>query len=198
MASTPNGAVPSPDGKLLATSARGPSSAHPIDAVDKRVIGNTPNPSAGPTTNRDRLPSGSLVGREPHDPTFTRNRRELWAMLRGKSRIEIRDIERALRQLQSASASAIRQFLPTINGSAQVWFNQQGTLAFWPAQQVAKVDVICVNTRPDGHSRPEHFRRQRIGQYSRVRAAVLVSLAPPKSAFSSTNRAKPTAPDRAF
>ena len=152
-----HGAVPSPDGKLLATSGRGSSNVYLIDAVDKRVIGNAPNPAAGPTTNAERLTSGILVGREPHEPTFTRNGRELWVTLRGEGRIAILDVERALRQLQGAEASAIRQFLPTINGPAQVWFNQEGTLAFVASQKVAKVDVFRVNTGPDGLSRPERL-----------------------------------------
>ena len=152
-----HGAVPSPDGKLLATSGRGSSNVYLIDAVDKRVIGNAPNPAAGPTTNAERLTSGILVGREPHEPTFTRNGRELWVTLRGEGRIAILDVERALRQLQGAEASAIRQFLPTINGPAQVWFNQEGTLAFVASQKLAKVDVFRVNTGPDGLSRPERL-----------------------------------------
>ncbi|MEG0557514.1 MAG: YncE family protein, partial [Comamonas sp.] len=73
-----HGAVPSPDGRLLATSGRGSSNVYLIDAVEKRVIGNTPNPAAGPSTNAQRLSSGILVGREPHEPTFSRNGKELW------------------------------------------------------------------------------------------------------------------------
>ena len=44
--------------------------------------------------------------------------------------IAIVDVDRALRQLRGADntgASAVRQFLPTINGPAQVWFNREGT-----------------------------------------------------------------------
>jgi YVTN family beta-propeller protein len=36
-----HGAVPSPDGKLLATSGRGSSNIYLIDAVNKKVVGNT-------------------------------------------------------------------------------------------------------------------------------------------------------------
>ena len=152
-----HGAVPSPDGRLLATSGRGSSNIYLIDAAERRVIGNTPNPSAGPTTNPERLSSGILVGREPHEPTFTRNGRELWVTLRGEDRIAILDVERALRQLKGADApgsSAIRQFLPTLNGPAQVWFNREGTLAFVVSQKVAKVDVFRLNAAADGHSQP--------------------------------------------
>jgi len=42
------------------------------------VVGNMANPLAGPSTHNDRISSGILVGREPHEPTFTRNGKELW------------------------------------------------------------------------------------------------------------------------
>ena len=150
-----HGAVPSPDGKLLATSGRGSSNIYLIDAVNKRVIGNTPNPAAGPTTNPERLSSGILVGREPHEPTFTRNGKELWVTLRGEDRIAILDVERAQKQAGGTDAGAILRYVPTINGPAQVWFNAQGTLAFVASQKVAKVDVFRVNDNASGHSRPE-------------------------------------------
>ncbi len=150
-----HGAVPSPDGKLLATSGRGSSNIYLIDAFNKRVIGNVPNPAAGPTTNSERISSGILVGREPHEPTFTRNGRELWVALRGEDRIAILSVERALKQVGGTEAGAILRYVPTINGPAQVWFNAQGTLAFVVSQKVAKVDVFRVNADKSGHSRPE-------------------------------------------
>ena len=152
-----HGAVPSPDGKLLATSGRGSSNIYLIDAVNKRVLGNTPNPAAGPTTNAERLSSGILVGREPHEPTFTRNGRELWVTLRGEDRIAILDVERALKQVGPTDAGAILRYLPTINGPAQVWFNANGTIAFVASQKVAKVDVFRVNADGAGYSRPERI-----------------------------------------
>ncbi len=149
-----HGAVPSPDGKLLATSGRGSSNVYLIDAVNRRVIGNTPNPAAGPTTNPERLSSGILVGREPHEPTFTRNGKELWVTLRGEDRIAILDVARALKQAGGVAAGAILRYVPTINGPAQVWFNAKGTVAFVASQKVAKVDVFRVNADASGHSRP--------------------------------------------
>ncbi len=149
-----HGAVPSPDGKLLATSGRGSSNIYLIDAVNKRVIGNAPNPSAGPTTNPERLSSGILVGREPHEPTFTRNGKELWVTLRGEDRIAILDVRRAIKQAGGTESGAILRYLPTINGPAQVWFNAQGTIAFVASQKVPKVDVFRVNADASGHSRP--------------------------------------------
>ena len=149
-----HGAVPSPDGKLLATSGRGSSNIYLIDAINKRVLGNIPNPAAGPTTNAERLSSGILVGREPHEPTFTRNGKELWVTLRGEDRIAILDVARAQKQVGGTDAGAILRYLPTINGPAQVWFNAQGTIAFVASQKVAKVDVFRVNRNATGHSRP--------------------------------------------
>ena len=152
-----HGAVPSPDGKLLATSGRGSSNIYLIDAVNKRVLGNIANPAAGPTTSPDRLSSGILVGREPHEPTFTRNGKELWVTLRGEDRIAILDVARAQKQVGGTEAGAILRYLPTINGPAQVWFNAQGTIAFVASQKVAKVDVFRVNANASGHSRPERI-----------------------------------------
>ena len=99
-----HGAVPSPDGRLLATSGRGSSNIYLVDAEQRRVIGNTPNPAAGMTTNPERLSSGLLLGREPHEPTFTRNGRELWVTLRGEDRIAIVGVDRAVRQLKGADS----------------------------------------------------------------------------------------------
>ena len=152
-----HGAVPSPDGKLLATSGRGSSNIYLIDAVNKRVIGNAPNPAAGPTTNPERLSSGILIGREPHEPTFTRNGRELWVTLRGEDRVVILDVERAVKQMGGTDASAVLRYVPTINGPAQVWFNSNGTTAFVASQKVAKVDVFRVNPDAAGNSRPERI-----------------------------------------
>lgn len=149
-----HGAVPSPDGRLLATTGRGSSNLYLIDAVEKRVIGNTPNPAAGPTTGAERLSSGLLLGREPHEPTFTRNGRELWVTLRGENRIAIIDVARAVRQLQGADTSAVRQYLPTLEGPSQAWFNREGTLAFVASQKVSRLDIFQVNPGADGHSSP--------------------------------------------
>jgi YVTN family beta-propeller protein len=150
-----HGAVPSPDGTLLATSGRGSGNVYLIDAVHRRVIGNTSNPSAGATTTAERVSSGILLGREPHEPTFTRNGKELWVTLRGEARIAILDVERALRYLRGADTSPVRQYLPTLDGPAQVWFNREGTLAFVASQKVSRVDVFRVNAGADGHSRPQ-------------------------------------------
>ena len=168
-----HGAVPNPDGTLLATSGRGSSNIYLIDAVNRRVVGNVANPQAGPTTNPERLSSGLLLGREPHEPTFTRNGKELWVTLRGEDRIAILDVEQALNQLGGAGISrghgsghkqgnesepAIRAYVPTLNGPAQVWFSKDGLLAFVISQKIAQLEIIQVNPDRQGYSRPKRLR----------------------------------------
>jgi YVTN family beta-propeller protein len=158
-----HGAVPSPDSRVLATSGRGTSNIYLIDAVNKQVIGNTPNPQAGPTTNAERISSGILVGREPHEPTFTRNGKEIWVTLRGEDRIAILDAQRAIEQAGGTDAGAILRYVGTINGPAQVWFDAGGSLAFVASQKVPRVDVFKVNLDGNGHSRPERLTTLDIG-----------------------------------
>src|SRR5574341_118967 len=109
-----HGVVPSPDGRLLATSGRGSSNVYLIDSVAKKVVGNTPNPQAGATTNADRITSGILVGREPHEPTFTRNGRELWVAVRGEDRFAILDLDAALKESGGDRVRSVREYLTTI------------------------------------------------------------------------------------
>jgi len=152
-----HGAVPSPEGRYLATSGRGSSNIYLIDAAGKKVVGNTKNPQAGETTTGERLSSGILVGREPHEPTFTRNGKELWVTLRGEDRIAILDVERAVRQVGGIDAAAILRYVNTINGPAQVWFDKPGQIAFVASQKVPRVDVFRVNPDSNGYSRPERI-----------------------------------------
>jgi YVTN family beta-propeller protein len=147
-----HGVVPSPDGRLLATSGRGTSNVYLIDTVAKTVLGNAPNPQAGPTTNAERLTSGVLVGREPHEPTFTRNARELWVAVRGEDRIAIVDVDDAVKE--SRGQSAAKRYVATINGPAQVWFSADGALAFVVSQKTSRVDVWRVDADGAGRSRP--------------------------------------------
>jgi len=152
-----HGAAPNPDNTMLATSGRGSSNVYLIDVVNRRVIGNVPNPLAGPTTNPERLSSGILVGREPHEPTFTRNGRELWVTLRGEDRIAVLDVARAQREAAGMAAAAIRMFVPTINGPAQVWFSKDGRLAFVVSQKVAQLEILAVDPDSEGSSRPKRL-----------------------------------------
>ena len=168
-----HGAVPNPDGTLLATSGRGSSNIYLIDAVNRRVLGNVTNPQAGANTNPERLSSGILLGREPHEPTFTRNGKELWVTLRGEDRIAILDVDQAMNQLGGEGASqgqrpgrgqglesepTVRAYVPTLNGPAQVWFSKDGLLAFVISQKVARLEILEVNPDRRGYSRPKRLR----------------------------------------
>jgi YVTN family beta-propeller protein len=143
-----HGVVPSPDNRLLATSGRGSSNIYLIDTVTRKVVGNTPNAQASPTTNAERLSSGILVGREPHEPTFTRNGRELWVAVRGADRIAIMEVAAAMK------GDPPLRFVSTINGPSQVWFSADGARAFIASQKTPRVDVWLVNPDAEGRSRP--------------------------------------------
>lgn len=148
-----HGGVMSPDSRLLALTGRGTSNVYLIDPMAKKVIGNNLNPQGGPTTNAERITSGILVGREPHEPTFTRNGKELWVTVRGEDRIAILDVEAAIKESGGSRANAVRQYLSTINGPAQVWFSADGSLSFVVSQKVSQVDVFSVNPDSQGYSR---------------------------------------------
>jgi YVTN family beta-propeller protein len=150
-----HGVVPSPDGKLLATAGRGSSNLYLIDTVAKKVVGNTPNPLASPTTNPERLTTGVLIGREPHEPTFTRNGKEVWVAVRGEDRIAILDVEGVVKASAGAAVNAVRMYLPTIHGPAQVWFSADGGLAFVASQKVSRVDLFQVRPDAQGYSQPQ-------------------------------------------
>ena len=140
-----HGCVPSPDGRMLATAGRGSSNVYFIDTINRRVIGNEPNPAAGPTTNGLRLTSGVLIGREPHEPTFTRDGRELWIAVRGENRMAIIDMQR----------NAPLRYVDTLNGPAQVWFSADGLLAFVASQKVSRLQVLRRNPDASGSSQPQ-------------------------------------------
>jgi YVTN family beta-propeller protein len=148
-----HGLAPSPDNRVLATAGRGSNNVYLIDVVGKRVIGNTPNPQGGPTSNPERVTSGILVGREPYGLTFTRNARELWVTLRGEDRVAVIDVEAALK----GTPGALRLFVVTLNGPSHVWFSADGGLAFVASQKAARVDVLFVNADAQGRSRPSHL-----------------------------------------
>jgi YVTN family beta-propeller protein len=149
-----HGCVPSPDSRVLATAGRGTSNLYLIDAATLKLIGNTPNPQAGPTTNPELLTSGILVGREPHEPTFTRNGREIWVAVRGENRLAVVDTERAKAESSGAipRGASIRGFIPTLSGPAMVWFTANGDTAFVVSQKTPKIDVLRVSYGADGFS----------------------------------------------
>ena len=140
-----HGCVPSPDGRMLATAGRGSSNVYFIDAVNRKVLGNSPNPAAGPSTNAERLTSGILIGREPHEPTFTRDARELWVAVRGEDRIAIMDLQE----------STPLRYIDTLDGPAQVWFSADGALAFVASQKVSRLQVLRRNPDAAGRSQPQ-------------------------------------------
>jgi YVTN family beta-propeller protein len=149
-----HGVVPSPDGRLLATVGRGTSNLYLIDTVARRVVGNTPNPQASASTNPERITSGVLVGREPHEPTFTRNGKEIWVAVRGEDRIAVVDTEAVRKESGGVPAGAIRRYLGTLNGPSQVWFSADGKRAFVASQKVSLLEVWLLEQEVDGHSRP--------------------------------------------
>lgn len=150
-----HGAAPSPDNRLLACTGRGTSNTYLIDLETMKVIGNTPNPQAANETNPERLTSGVLVGREPHEPTFTRNGREIWVTVRGENRIAILDTAAAIKESGGTASRAVRQYFNCLNGPAQAWFSPDGRLAFVISQKASQLEVIETNFGANGLSRPK-------------------------------------------
>lgn len=150
-----HGAAPSPDNRLLACTGRGTSNVYLIDLETLKVVGNTPNPQAGKETNAERITTGVLVGREPHEPTFSRNGKELWVTVRGENRIAILDVTAAIKESRGVASRAVRLYLDCLNGPAQVWFSADGRLAFVASQKASQLEVIETNFGRDGFSRPK-------------------------------------------
>ena len=151
-----HGAAPSPDNRWLATTGRGSSNVYLIDTAAKKVVGNQRNPQAASTTNPERISSGVLVGREPHEPTFTRNGKELWTAVRGEDRIAIVDVEVAVKE--SGGEPGMRRYYETINGPSQVWFSADGTLAFIASQKTSQLEVWTLKVDAAGRSEPQRKR----------------------------------------
>lgn len=149
-----HGAAPSPDETTIATTGRGSSNVYLVDTRSLAVIGSRPNPQAGGTTNPMRVSDGILVGREPHEPTFSRNDRELWVAVRGSDRIAILDAELARRAAAGEAVDAVRMMVPTINGPSQTWFSPDGAVAFVASQKTAQLDVFETDPDSSGLSRP--------------------------------------------
>lgn len=150
-----HGAAPSPDNKLLACTGRGTSNVYLVDLETMKVIGNTPNPQASNETNAERITTGVLVGREPHEPTFSRNGKELWVTVRGENRIAVLDTAAAIKESRGIASRAVRLYVDCINGPAQVWFSADGRLAFVISQKASQLAVMETNVGRDGFSRPK-------------------------------------------
>lgn len=153
-----HGGAPSPDQMLSAITGRGSSNIYLFDHATMSLIGNRPNPHASTDTVAERLTSGVLVGREPHEPTFSRSGKEIWVTLRGEDRIAIVDVDLARQESAGAAVRAVRAYLPTINGPAQVWFSKDGALAYVISQKTSEIDVIATNVGADGYSDPRRLK----------------------------------------
>src|SRR5574342_1053140 len=149
------GAAPSPDNKLLACTGRGTSNVYLVDLETMKIVGNMPNPQAGSETNAERITSGVLVGREPHEPTFSRNGKEIWVAVRGENRIAVLDVTAAIKESRGVASRAVRLYVDCLNGPAQVWFSADGRLAFVISQKASQLEVIETNFGRDGFSRPK-------------------------------------------
>ncbi|MDZ4789954.1 MAG: hypothetical protein SGJ17_01925 [Hyphomicrobiales bacterium] len=149
-----HGCVPSPDSTLLATAGRGTSNLYLIDTRTLKVIGNQPNSQAGPTANAETLTSGIMVGREPHEPTFTRTGREIWVAVRGEDKIAVIDVEKAKAECAGTAprGSSILRFMPVLPGPAMVWFSADGRTAFIISQKTPRIDVLDVSYDANGYS----------------------------------------------
>jgi hypothetical protein len=149
-----HGGAPSPDQTLAAVTGRGSSNIYLIDMATLRPVGNWPNPRAGETTLAERLTSGVLVGREPHEPTWSRNGKEIWVALRGEDRLALVDVALAKRESDGENLRAVRGYLPTVNGPAQAWFSKDGSIAFVISQKVPMIEVFDTNVDAEGYSNP--------------------------------------------
>ncbi|MGX9964908.1 YncE family protein [Roseomonas sp. F4] len=140
-----HGAVPSPDSTLVATTGRGTSNLYLIDTATRRIVGNRPNPQASAETSPERLTSGVFLGREPHEPTFTRNGRELWVTVRGEDRIAVLDVQKAREESAGGRPGhAIRGFVDTMPGPAHAWFSADGSRAVVISQKTSLIDLLDV------------------------------------------------------
>lgn len=174
-----HGAVPSPDSSMIATTGRGSSNVYLIDTLTRTVIGNTPN-----TNKRDgvvpmRLTNGILVGREPHEPTFTRNGRELWVTLRGSDQIAVLDVAKAIAESKGAApGSAVRYMIPTMPGPAHVWFSKDASTAILISQKVPMIEVYAVKYDANGHSTAERKRQIDISAQDKFGFSPFLKLSP--------------------
>lgn len=149
-----HGGAPSQDQSMSAVTGRGSSNIYLVDVKSMAAIGNQPNPQVSEKTLPTRLTSGVLVGREPHEPTWSRNGKELWVTLRGEDRIAIVDVELAKKESAGENIRAVKGYVPTIYGPAQVWFSKDGKIAFVVSQKVSKIEVFDTNVGTDGYSNP--------------------------------------------
>lgn len=179
-----HGAVANPDSTLVATTGRGTSNLYLIDARTRRVVGNRVSPQASEATNPERLTSGVFVGREPHEPTFTRNGRELWVTIRGEDRIAVLDVHKALEESAGGKpGSAIRGFIDTLPGPAHAWFSADGLRAAVISQKASLIDILDVAYDAEGFSTARRSARIDIGQQDRFGFSPFLKLSPDGGEF---------------
>jgi YVTN family beta-propeller protein len=118
----------SPDGKLIAVTARGSSNIYLIN-----------------TTNLEKTGSdnGIFVGREPHVPTFTLDGKSIWTTVRGSNYIAVIDVNDAIKNNRTFYNEAIS----TVNAPSMVWFSKDGRLAFVGSQKESVMDVIDTTSK---------------------------------------------------
>ena len=73
----------------------------------------------------------------------------------GGNRVAIVDVELAKREAAGENVRAIRTYLPSVYGPAQIWFSKDGKLAFVCSQKISKVSVYETNIQSDGFSSPK-------------------------------------------
>ncbi|WP_209318455.1 YncE family protein [Falsiroseomonas selenitidurans] len=174
-----HGAVPNPDSTLVATTGRGTSNLYLIDTATRRIIGNRPNPQASAQTNPDRLTSGVFVGREPHEPTFTRNGRELWVTVRGEDRIAVLDVQKAREESAGGPPGhAIRGFVDTMPGPAHAWFSADGSRAVVISQKASLIDLLDVTYDASGFSTARRSARLDVNAQDRFGFSPFLKLSP--------------------
>lgn len=175
-----HGCVPSPDSRIFATCGRGTSNLYLVDTTTLKVIGNRANPQASDKTSPEILTSGVLVGREPHEPIFTRNGKEIWVAVRGEDRIAVVDVAKARAESSGdlPRGSSVRGFIPTLIGPAMVWFSAKGETAFVISQKLPRIEVLSVRYDANGFSSVEHKATIDTSKEDKFGFAPFVKLAP--------------------
>ncbi|MBI3964177.1 MAG: hypothetical protein HY329_00970 [Chloroflexi bacterium] len=124
-----HGLLASPDGRWLAATARGSSTAVLVDRAAQAVRGY------------------ALVGREPHVGTFTPDGRELWVTVRGERFVAVVNPE----------TLEVTERIPTVSGPSMVWFTRDlgpggdaflsRQLAFVGSQKEPRLQVFNASSR---------------------------------------------------
>jgi YVTN family beta-propeller protein len=118
----------SPDGKIIAVTARGSSNIYLINATNLE--------KTGPD-------NGIFVGREPHVPTFTLDGKSILTTVRGSNYIAVIDVNDAIKNNRTFYNEAIS----TVNAPSMIWFSKDGGLAFVGSQKESVMDVIDTTSK---------------------------------------------------